>query len=56
MEHAVRWERIKISQNEIDYFNIIMLGDDSKDKNGYNRDGSINPREKNSDIEKYFTN
>lgn len=56
MEHAVRWESIKISQSEIDYFNIIMLGDDCKVKYEYNRDGSINPREKNSEIEKYFTN
>ena len=50
MEHAVRWEWIKISRSQlIDYGNTTMAGDDCKARIAYNRDGSINPRETYSD-------
>ncbi len=43
MEHAVRWEWIKISRSQLtDYGNTTMAGDDCQAKIAYNRDGSIN--------------
>jgi len=50
MEHAVRWEWIKISRSQLtDYGSTTMAGDDCQAKIAYNRDGSINEMETYSD-------